>query len=56
MTSFDLTVQRRFAYAGKQQSYLLARCADKRFFAHATAAFRDGTRISGTVVRGCKQR
>jgi hypothetical protein len=55
VTSFNLVVHRNFKARSKPQSYLLARCANKRFFAHATAGFRDGSRISGSLVRGCKQ-
>ncbi|HEV7771520.1 MAG TPA: hypothetical protein VGO66_12795 [Solirubrobacterales bacterium] len=53
VTDFNLKVQRKFTYKGKRQSYLLARCVGGRFFAHATTAFTDGTRISGTVIRSC---
>ncbi|HWB70389.1 MAG TPA: hypothetical protein VG518_10475 [Solirubrobacterales bacterium] len=56
VTRFDLRVHRTFVSRHRKQSYLLARCANKRFFAHAIASFRDGSRIAGTVIRGCKQR
>lgn len=54
VTSFDLVVKRRFKRGGRSQSYLLARCADRRFVAHGTVFFRGGTRIAGTVVRACQ--
>lgn len=53
VTSFDLKIQRSFRRNGRQQSYLLARCATGRFFAHGTVAFASGPRVSGTVVRAC---
>lgn len=56
LTRFELVVKRRFRRNGRPQSYLLARCANGRFFAHATTVFRDGTRASGTIVRRCRVR
>jgi hypothetical protein len=56
VTSFKLTVHRLFKRAGKKQSYLLARCANGHFLAHATVAFAGGGRIAGGVVRACKTR
>lgn len=56
LTKFNLTVNRKFTYRGERQSYLLAKCATGRFYAHAVTAFKDGTRISGNVVRTCKAR
>jgi hypothetical protein len=56
LTKFNLTVNRKFTYRGKRQSYLLAKCATGRFYAHAVTTFKDGTRISGNVVRTCKAR
>lgn len=54
VTRFTMKIQRSFRFKGKQQSYLLARCANGRFFAQGDVAFTDGTRIGGTVVRGCR--
>lgn len=56
VTSFKLTVHRLFKRAGRKQSYLLARCANGHFLAHATVAFTGGERIAGGVVRACKAR
>lgn len=56
LTSFDFKLQRSFKRNGNKQSYLLARCANGRFRAHATLATSDGTRISGSIVRPCQQR
>lgn len=56
LTRFDLVVKRTFRRNGRRQSYLLARCGRGRLFAHATTAFSDGTRVSGSVVRGCRVR
>ena len=46
ITSFELTINRR--------GYLLASCVGGRFFAHVTAAFRNGTDVAGTVTRTCR--
>ena len=56
VTSFDLKIQRSFRRNGSRQSYLLARCANGRFFALGTVAFAGGPRVSGTVVRACSVR
>jgi hypothetical protein len=56
VTSFNLKVRRNFRRGGKKQSYLTARCANGRFFADATAVFKGGPRLRGTVVRPCTPR
>jgi hypothetical protein len=56
VTDFNLTVNRKFTYKGKRQSYLMAKCATGKFYAHGTAQFTDGTRISGDVVRNCTKK
>ncbi len=56
LVDFNLKVHRSFRYRGRRHSYLLARCANGRFFAHATTAFADGTRAAGTIVRACAAR
>lgn len=50
---FELTVNRKFTYKGKQQSYLLAKCPDGHLNARGTAIFSDGKHLSGEVVRPC---
>jgi hypothetical protein len=56
VTRFEMKIQRSFRFKGKKQGYLLARCANGRFFARGDVAFSDGTRVSGTVVRGCRSK
>jgi len=56
VTKFNLAIHRTFKRKGRKEGYLLARCRDGRFFAHATAFFVDGTRLSGNVVRRCRPR
>lgn len=53
---FEMKIQRNFRFKGKRQSYLVARCANGRFFAQGDVAFADGTRVSGTVVRSCRSK
>ncbi len=53
---FNLAVRRVFRVHGQKRSYLTARCANGRFFAHAIALYRDGRRLAGNVVRPCKVR
>lgn len=56
LTGFDFKIHKKFMRNGQRQSYLLARCANGRFRAHATLQADDGTRMSGTIVRPCNQR
>ncbi len=53
VTSFSLTINKKFTYKGKQVSYLTATCSDGHLDAHATAIFKDGTTASGTIIRKC---
>jgi hypothetical protein len=56
LTRFNLAIRRNFVRDGKRQSYLLARCANGRFFAHGLVRFKDGTRVAADVVRRCQAR
>lgn len=53
LTHFAFSIHRTFERGGRKQSYLLARCANGRFRAHATIQTSDGTRISGSILRRC---
>ena len=53
---FNLKVHRIFQYKGKRQSYLVARCGNGRFRAHATLQTSDGSRIAGSILRRCQAR
>jgi hypothetical protein len=50
---FELSVNRKFTYKGKQQSYLLAKCPDGHLDAKATAIFKEGPSLTGEVKRSC---
>lgn len=56
LTNFAFKIHRTFKRHGKKQSYLLARCANGRFRAHAVLQASDGTRIAGSIVRRCVPR
>jgi hypothetical protein len=56
LTHFSMNIKRTFRHRDKQQSYLLARCANGRFFARGDVTFVGGPRIGGTVVRACRSR
>lgn len=56
VTRFAMKIQRNFRFKGQRRSYLMARCADGRFFAHGNVAFTAGPRVAGTVVRTCQSR
>lgn len=53
---FAFNIHRKFRRHRKKVSYLQARCANGRFFAHASLAFDDGGKAAGTLVRPCKPR
>jgi len=51
--SFNLTVDKKYNYKGKQVSVLTAKCPDGKLQAHGTAVFTDGTRASAEIIRTC---
>jgi hypothetical protein len=53
VTSFSLTVNKKYTYKGKKMSILSAKCPDGKLQANGTAIFADGTRASAGVVRTC---
>ncbi|MEZ5078847.1 MAG: hypothetical protein R2725_15565 [Solirubrobacterales bacterium] len=56
VTFFRFEIDRKFRRKGEQQSYLVARCANGRFYAHAKSFFDDGRTAGGTIVRPCRKR
>ena len=56
LTKFNLAIKRNFRYHGRKRSYLTARCANGRFFAHGAVAFTGATNLAGNVVRPCRTR
>lgn len=53
VTSFSLTINKKYKYKGKTVSVLSAKCPDGKLQAHATAKFSDGTSASAEVIRTC---
>lgn len=53
VTSFRLTINKKYTYKGKKVSVLTAKCPDGKLEAHATAVFSDGTKASAGIVRTC---
>ena len=53
VTSFSLTVGKKYTYKGKKVSVLSAKCPDGKLQAHGTAVFSDGTRASAEIIRTC---
>jgi hypothetical protein len=53
VTSFSLKIDKKYTYKGKKLSILSAKCPDGKLQAHATAVFRDNTRLSAEVIRSC---
>jgi hypothetical protein len=55
LTNFHFLIHRTFKRSGRRQSYLLARCANGRFRAHAVIITTAG-RIAGSIQRACHTR
>jgi hypothetical protein len=51
----ELTAQRRFEVAGERRSALMIRCSRGRIFARGSFEFRDGSLLSGHIVRACEE-
>jgi len=53
VTSFSLTINKRYTYKGKKLSVLSAKCPDGKLQAKGTAIFADGTQASAGIIRTC---
>lgn len=53
VTSFSLTINKKYTYKGKKMSVLTAKCPDGKLQAHATSIFADGTKAAATIIRTC---
>jgi hypothetical protein len=51
-----LRVGKRWTYKGKRYSFVNARCETGHLQARAALTFKDGTFLTGTLVRGCSVR
>lgn len=56
LTHFDFKIRKIYRSKGKRLSYASARCKDGRLQARGELRFSDGTLISGSVIRPCKQK
>lgn len=56
LTHIDARIGRRYRVAGKQRSYIAARCSDNILQTHGHFSFEDGTVISGQVEKFCRSR
>ena len=54
--SGSLRIGKRWTYKGKRYSYVNARCETGHLQARGEFSFKDGTFLSGTIVRGCQVR
>jgi hypothetical protein len=54
--SGSLRIGKRWTYKGKRYSYVNARCETGHLQARGEFTFKDGTFLSGTIVRACKVR
>ena len=53
VTSFSLTINKKYTYKGKKVSILSAKCPDGKLQAHGLAKFADGTSAAAEIVRTC---
>jgi hypothetical protein len=53
VTKFRLTIDRKFTYKGKQESYLSASCPTGHYYAEGKVLFADGTSLKLTHVLPC---
>jgi len=53
VTSFNLTVDKKYSYKGKKISVLSAKCTDGKLQAKGQAKFSDGTVANAEVIRTC---
>lgn len=53
VTSFNLSIFKKFSYKGKSVSVLSAKCTDGKILARGEAIFSDGTNAKAEVVRTC---
>ncbi len=53
---YRFTIKRHIEHAGKESTYASARCSDRHLNARVESNFKDGTRITGTVIRTCSAR
>lgn len=53
VTSFNLTINKKFKVGGKKKSYLTAKCPSGKLFAKGKAIFADGKAAEGGVTRPC---
>jgi hypothetical protein len=53
ITHFELGANRVVTYKGERRSFLFARCPDGSLIAGGSVTFRDGTILSGHILRAC---
>ncbi len=56
LTSFDLTINRKWTVKGQRHSYLNAECPDGHFFDQFEAIFAGDTSLSGILVSSCQSK
>jgi hypothetical protein len=54
--SAEFTIDRKWTYKGKQQSFLMAECANDHFVAKVEVDFGDGSRVIGNVIQACSSK
>jgi hypothetical protein len=55
LTDFQVTIRRKFAYKGKQRSFVSARCTSRKLKARGTFSYKDGEVLTAYSTQACKQ-
>jgi hypothetical protein len=53
VTDFEISIDRRFAYRGKQRSYLTASCPTGRYYTEGEIFFSGGAELKGVHILPC---
>jgi hypothetical protein len=53
LTNFQVTINKKFTYKGKKQSYVSAKCTSKKLKARAAFTYKDGEVLTAFATQSC---
>jgi hypothetical protein len=56
LTDFQVTIDKKFNYKGKQRSFVSAKCSSKKQKARAAFTYKDGETLTALSTQTCKQK
>lgn len=56
LTDFQVTINKKFRYKGKQRSFVSAKCASKKLKARGEFLYKDGQALTATSIQSCTQK